>query len=82
MLKQFTGFKGLCAFAQIGEIQFVILAHNKRELDALWAHIMTEAGPLDPAGCKKAVLIEASLLEGRAPSPKPVAPITPDPIDV
>lgn len=62
MLKKFTGFKGLCAFAQIGNVQFVLLAQNKRDLESLWNHIMTEAGPLDPAGCKKAILVEAPLL--------------------
>lgn len=62
MLKKFTGFKGLCAFAQIGKVQFVLLAKNRRDLEALWFHIMTEAGPLDPAGCKKAILVEAPLL--------------------
>lgn len=62
MLKTFTGFKGLCAFAAIGNVQFVLLAKNKRDLEQLWNHIMTEAGPLDPEGCKKAILIEAPLL--------------------
>jgi hypothetical protein len=75
MLKQYTGFKGICAFAQLGEIQFVIVATNQRQLQTLWDNIMTEAGPLDPAGCKKAVLVEAELLGQKA-----IAKIDPKPI--
>ena len=89
MLKTFTGFKGLCAFAQIGNVQFVLLAKNRRDLDTLWNHIMTEAGPLDPEGCKKAILIEAPLLTVAQTSKsavsqvsKPAAPDNNTPIDV
>lgn len=68
MLKTFTGFKGCAAFAQIGDVKFAILAKNSRQLAALWTHIMANAGPLDPAGVKKAILIESKLLPepGRA----------------
>jgi hypothetical protein len=66
MLTKFTGFKGVCVFAQIGDVQFAMIAQNKRDLEALWNHIMPEAGPLDPAGTKKAILIEASLLTPKA----------------
>jgi len=64
-LRTFTGFKGVCAFAQIGEVQFAILAASQREIDILWAGILTEAGPLDPAGCKRAILIEQCTLPDR-----------------
>lgn len=82
MLKKFTGFKGLCAFAEIGHVQFALVAKNRRDLDTLWNHIMPEAGPLDPAGTKKAILIEAELLSERGHScpPKPIS--TNAPIDV
>lgn len=75
MLKKFTGFKGVCAFAQIGDIQFALVASNQRQLNILWTHIM-ETVPLDPAGVKKAILIEANLLPD---PPKPRASrINPD----
>jgi hypothetical protein len=81
ILKKFTGFKGVVAFAQIGEVQFALLATNPRQLQALWSHVMANAGPLDPAGIKKAILIEASTLPDhrpptQEPSPGPANPNT------
>jgi len=70
-LRKFTGFKGVCAFAQIGEVQFAILAASQRQIEILWAGILTEAGPLDPAGCKRAILIEQATLPD---SPAAVSP--------
>ena len=69
MLKTFTGFKGKMAAAQIGDIQFVLLAKNSRQLEILWRHIMTEV-ELDPAGIKSAILIEAATL----PDARPTSP--------
>lgn len=60
--KTFTGFKGKMAYAQIGDLRFVLLAENSKQLAALWSHIMTQAAPLDPAGIKSAILIEAATL--------------------
>ena len=37
-LRQFSGFKGSCAFAQVGEVQFAILAPNARQLGVLDVH--------------------------------------------
>jgi hypothetical protein len=59
-LKTFTGFKGVCAFAEIDNVQFVILANNERQLAALWLHIMKF--PIDLDACKKAILVESKLL--------------------
>ena len=59
-LRQFSGFKGSCAFAQVGEVQFAILAPNARQLGVLWQSILTEAGPLDAAGIQSAVLVSAA----------------------
>lgn len=82
MLKKFTGFKGLCAFAEVGNVQFVLLAKNRRELEILWNLFMSGAGPLDPAGCKKAILVEAPLLSSTK-STESITPISPvPPIDV
>ena len=77
-LRTFTGFKGAVAFAQIGNVSFALLAKNPRQLRILWASIMTSAPPLDPAGIKKAVLIEASLLpDGVKTALDPVRPSRP-----
>ena len=85
MLKTFTGFKGTAAMVQIGRIKFCILAKNPAQLEALWLSILTEAGPLEPAMCQKAIMIEAKLLPEKNRSKTshlpPAAPTTP-PIDV
>lgn len=71
MLSQFTGFKGAVAFAQIGDIQFALLASNPRQLQTLWSHVMANAGPLDPDGIRRAILIEAATLpEPAKPAPE------------
>jgi hypothetical protein len=81
MITTFTGFKGSVAFAQIGDIKFAILARNTRQLQILWQSIMAEAGSLDPAGVKKAILIEACTLpparERSLARSTPVEPTTP-----
>lgn len=85
MLKKFTGFKGLCAFGQIGNVQFAIVAKNRRDLEALWSHIMPGAGPLDSTGIHKSILIEASLLTPKAEARIDIKTIAPDsaaPIEV
>jgi hypothetical protein len=61
-LKTFTGLKGVCAFGKIGKVTFAIIAKTPRELSALWDQVMAAAGPLDTAGIKRAILIEASTL--------------------
>jgi hypothetical protein len=73
MIQTFTGFKGTVAFAQIGDIKFAILAKNPRQLQILWQSIMAEAGPLDPAGLKKAILIEAKTLPPARRQSRPAA---------
>lgn len=71
-LKTFTGFKGKIAFAQKGHIRFVLMAANERHLAAIWHHVMSGL-PLDPAGIKPAILIEAATL----PDHKAIGPISP-----
>jgi hypothetical protein len=72
MIKTFHGFKGKMAGAQIGDIQFVILAPTARQLETLWSGIMTT--PLDPAGIKSAILIEASTLPDHRVNIDPTVP--------
>jgi hypothetical protein len=67
----FTGFKGRVIFAQIGQIQFALIAKSPAQLRALWAHVMPDAGPLDPAGIKHAILIESSTLPCTVPKLPP-----------
>jgi len=64
-LRKFTGFQGVCAFAQVGDISFSILAANPRQLAILWSGIMAEAGPFDPSGVKRVILIEQCTLPDR-----------------
>jgi hypothetical protein len=64
MLKTFVGFKGKMAAAQIGDVAFVILAKNERQLEIIWASLLANI-PLDPAGIKSAILIESNLLPDR-----------------
>lgn len=75
-LRTFTGFKGKIAFAQIDKISFVLMAKNTAQLETLWAHIMANAGPLDPAGIKSAILIEAAILPDVRPT-RPTSPTSP-----
>jgi hypothetical protein len=74
-LKQFTGFRGVAAMAQIGDLQFVILAPNHRQLDILWSSLLPAAGPLDPRGVKKSILIASDLVP--APTTPPIRPMSP-----
>jgi len=69
MIKTFTGYKGKMAAAQIGDTKFVLLAANSKQLSILWSHIMAQAGPLDPAGIKSAILIESATLPDARPAP-------------
>lgn len=80
MLKTFKGFKGKMASAQLGKFPFVIMAANTRQLEILWQHIMRKV-PLDPAGIKPCILIEAATLpDHKAISPiAPISPISPIP---
>jgi hypothetical protein len=80
MLKTFTGFKGSVAFAQIDKVKFALVCKNNRDLELLWAHIMPGAQAIDPRGIKKAILIEAAVLQapkGFNPSTQPTQPAPP-----
>ena len=61
-LKTFLGCKGVVAFAESNGVKFAILANNPRDLARLWPVLLPAAAPLDPAGLKRAILIEAPVL--------------------
>lgn len=67
MISDFKGFRGTCAMAQVGKIQFCLLAKNPKQLQAIWTALVKEAGPLEPEMCKRSILIEASVLPAIAP---------------
>ena len=69
-MNHFSGFKGKCAFAQIGNVKFAVLAANARHLTVLWSDIMPGV-PLDESGIKSAILIQPSDLPS---SPTPAVP--------
>ena len=68
-MNHFSGFKGKCAFAQIGNVKFAVLAANARHLTVLWSDIMPGV-PLDESGIKSAILIQPSDLPS-SPTPAP-----------
>ena len=68
-MNHFSGFKGKCAFAQIGNVKFAVLAANARHLTVLWSDIMPGVA-LDESGIKSAILIQPSDLPS---SPTPTA---------
>lgn len=77
MIQSFKGFKGTCATAQIGKIQFCLLAKNPRQLAILWEAILQQAGPLSPEMLQRAIIIEATVLPpARAKKLSPVTPPT------
>jgi hypothetical protein len=61
-LKTFVGFSGIAARVQVGKIQFWILAKNTRQLEILWRGIISGPDTFDPKRCKRAILIESSVL--------------------
>ena len=65
-LKPFTGFRGYAVLCEKDGVQFVIIASNEVDLANLYKQFLPEADPLDPAMCKKSVMIQASIL----PEPK------------
>lgn len=76
--RKFTGFKGHCMLAQFGDITFVVMAANARQLQILHGALLTHASePFNPAACKKSILIEAAILpEKSAKENKPLAVVT------
>jgi hypothetical protein len=65
-LKTFTGFRGVAALAEIKygdrSIQFVIIARDPGDLQAVYETLLPDAPTFDPAMCQKSVMIQASLL--------------------
>lgn len=69
-LKSFTGFRGVAALAELDGLQFVIIAHNAAELEAIYTALLPDAPAFNAAMCQKSVMIQAGLL----PDPKLAAP--------
>ncbi len=77
MLKSFTGFRGVAMLAEVElpadfthearKVQFVIIATNAVELEALYTKLLPDAPPFDPAMCQKSVMIQASILPEKTP---------------
>lgn len=61
-IKKFTGFKGVAAILQIGDIQFIVVAATQRKLEQLHYAIVPNAGPFNPEACQKSVVVHADLL--------------------
>lgn len=72
MLKSFQGFRGVALLAEViipatperdaHPLQFVIIASNVAQLEAIYTKILPEAPAFDPAMCQKSVMIQASIL--------------------
>lgn len=62
MIEQFTGFRGVAALCQIGDVSFLVLAKNQKQLAAIYQHVMPQAEPMNPDACKKCVCVQANLL--------------------
>ena len=61
-LKTFTGFRGVAALAEVDGLQFVIIARDAAELEAIYTKILPDAPTFNPAMCQKSVMIQSSLL--------------------
>jgi hypothetical protein len=62
-LKSFTGYRGQAALMQIGNIKYLVLAQNKKHLEALHAHILPKsAEPFNPFACQASVIISSKTL--------------------
>jgi hypothetical protein len=70
MLKTFQGYKGKMAAAKIGEVPFVLMARTAEELAVIWERVMPGV-PLDPAGVRAGIVVEANTLPEN-PRPQPL----------
>ncbi len=62
MLRQFTGYRGVAALVQIGEIKFLIVAKNAAELEEIYQAVLPEAGAFNPEACAPSVVISSKIL--------------------
>lgn len=60
MLRSFSGFRGVAALVQIGEIKFVIVAPNADQLQTIYGSISSQ--PFNIDACKKSIVISSSIL--------------------
>jgi hypothetical protein len=63
-LKTFTGFRGVAALAEVGGIQFVIIASTPKQLETIYRSLMP-ACEFDPARCQKSIMIQAETLPAK-----------------
>ena len=61
-LKSFKGFRGVAALAEVGNIQFVIIAATPKKLGVVYTALLPNAPAFDPAMCQKSVMIQSSIL--------------------
>lgn len=70
-LKSFRGFRGVAALAEVGKVQFVIIAATPKKLAAVYTALLPNAPAFDPAMCQKSVMIQSSILpEAKIHEPK------------
>lgn len=66
-LKSFSGYRGHAALMQIGDIQFLVLASSKEQLEVLHGHMLpNSAEPFNPQACQASIIISSKTL----PEPK------------
>jgi len=73
-LKSFTGFRGVACLAEVGGVQFVIIAATPKKLEAVYKTLLPNAPEFDPAMCQKSVMIQSSVLPETKHEPKTIQP--------
>jgi hypothetical protein len=61
-LKRFTGFRGVACLAEVGKVQFVLIASTPKKLEAVYNALLPNAPAFDPAMCQKSVMIQSAVL--------------------
>lgn len=69
-LKTFTGFRGVACLAEVGGVQFVMIAATPKQLEAVYKSLLPHAPEFDPAMCQKSVMIQSSILPETKHEPK------------
>jgi hypothetical protein len=70
MLKTFTGFRGVACLAEVGGVQFVIIAATPKKLGSIYKTLLPHAPEFDPAMCQKSVMIQSAVLPETKHEPK------------
>ena len=61
-LKSFTGLRVVAMLAEDDGLQFVIIATNPAQLEAIYTKLLPDAPVFNPAMCQKSVMIQAAIL--------------------